>query len=144
MSSITILIADHDPARQSSCLRLLAAEQTVEVLGVVTGGLEAIAATAELKPRILLFDFNLLQQDAALLLSSVRRNSPSTRVILLTDCLSEAEILETLLHGAAGYIDTNNIAAFLLKAIRAVDEGEAWLPRRMLAEIVNRLNSDPA
>jgi DNA-binding NarL/FixJ family response regulator len=60
-------------------------------------------------------------------------------MILLTRRSSEAPILEVLCLGARGYLKETDISAFLPKAVRQVEAGEAWVPRKMVAKIVDRL-----
>jgi hypothetical protein len=60
------------------------------------------------------------------------RKSPQTKVILLTDGASDARTLEALSHGARlprqGLLTT-----FPARAVRVVDAGVAWVPRKMVA-----------
>ena len=60
-------------------------------------------------------------------------------MILLTRRASEAAILEALSIGVRGYLKETDINAFLPQAVRQVEAGEAWLPRKMELKIVDRL-----
>ena len=73
------------------------------------------------------------------LIPALRQKSPQTKVILLTDGASEARTLEALAHGARGYLDKALLTTFLARAVRVVDAGEAWVPRKMVARIMDRL-----
>ena len=57
----------------------------------------------------------------------------------MTDGASEARTLEALAHGARGYLDKALLTTFLARAVRVVDAGEAWVPRKMVARIMDRL-----
>ncbi|MBI3006939.1 MAG: response regulator transcription factor [candidate division NC10 bacterium] len=139
MTPITVVIADREKASRAACLRLLRPEKGIRVVGEARSGLEAIAA-AKLKPRILLLDVHMAAGNGVALLRILRQKSPRTKVILLTRRASQARILDVLAHGARGYLDKKAFRTFLLpKAVRLVDAGQAWVPRKMVAKILDRL-----
>lgn len=47
--------------------------------------------------------------------------------------------MDALSHGAQGYLERKALRAFLPKAVRVVDAGEPWVPRKMVAKILARL-----
>jgi two-component system nitrate/nitrite response regulator NarL len=138
MPPITVVIADREKASRAACLRLLGPEKGIRVVGEARSGLEAIAA-AKLTPRILLLDVHMAAGNGLTLLRLLRQKSPRTKVILLTRRASEARILDALSHGARGYLDKKVLRAFLPKAVRVVDAGQAWVPREMVAKLLDRL-----
>jgi len=140
MPPITIVIADQRRARGAACLRLLEPVREVRVVGQARTGPDAIAAT-RLKPRILLLDLGLSRAKGRSLLPVIRRASPDTKVILLAEDASEALILDALAQGAPGYLETRSLRPFLAKAVRVVVAGEAWVPRRMVTKVVQRLRA---
>jgi DNA-binding NarL/FixJ family response regulator len=138
-SQITVVIAERQPADRAACLRLLEPESGIRVVGEAKNGLEAITSTGHLQPRILLLDLGLAQAQRISLIPALRQKSPQTKVILLTDGASEVRTLEALAHGARGYLDKALLTTFLPRAVRVVDAGEAWVPRKMVAQIMDRL-----
>ena len=136
---ITVLIADDKEARRGFCLNLLRHEKGIRVLGEAQTDLEAITATVKLEPRILLLSLNFLKGKDNPLLLTLRQKSPQTRIILLSRLAPEARILEALSHGARGYLEEKALSTFLPKAVRCVDAGEAWVPRKMVAKIIDLL-----
>ena len=139
MLPITVLIADDKEARRVFCLSLLQNEEGIQVLGEATSDLEAVTLMVRLKPRILLLSSNLLKGKDSPLLLSLRQRSPQTSVILLTRRAPVARILEALSHGARGYLEEKVLSTYLPKAVRCVDAGEAWVPRKMVARIIDCL-----
>ena len=139
MARITVVIADRKKSGRTACLNILKLERWIDVAAEAGSGLEVIAAAARLKPRILLIHLNMLEGKKINLLWALRQKSPRTKVILLTCRVPEKPILEALSHGARGYIQEKNFSTFLPKAVRRVDAGEAWVSRKMVAKIINRL-----
>ena len=141
-TAITVLIADPKPAVRATCLRILQSEKGARVVGEARNRLETITATIKLKPRILLLDFRLSSGGGASLLPIICKKSPKTRVILFTGFPTpEARVLKALSFGARGYLDRKALGKFLAKAVRVIDLGEVWVPRKMVAKILDLLTT---
>jgi len=87
---------------------------------------------------------NLFKGKKDHLVRALRQKSPRTKIILLTRRARENQILEALSHGALGYLKEKAINGFLVKAVRKVDAGEAWVPRKVVARIIECLASRTA
>ncbi len=142
MPPITVVIASHERASRAACLGHLQSEKGIRVVAEARSGLEALAVV-RLKPHILVLDLSLFRGNGLLLLPVLRQRSPRTKVILLVGRVSEARILEALCQGALGYLGKEVLRAFLAKAIRAVEAGQAWVPRKMVGKITDRLLVSP-
>jgi DNA-binding NarL/FixJ family response regulator len=138
MSPITVVVADEEKERRAVCLRLLASEKGIRVIAEAGSAAETLAA-ARLSPRILLVDSRLAVGRDLVLLPIFRRESPRTRVIVLTGHSSGAALLDALSHGAHGFLNRRLLRVFLPKAVRKVDEGEPWVPRKMFPRIIESL-----
>jgi len=139
MPRTTVVIWDRTKSGRSACLRILEPEKWVQVAAEAGNGLEVMAAVARLEPRILLIHTNMLERKDIKLLWALRQKSPRTKPILLTRRLSEKTILEAFSHGVRGYLQESAISTFLPKAVRLVDAGQVWVPRKMVARVINRL-----
>ena len=139
MTRITVILAA-EPRDRALCRSLLPPAGAIEVVADVEGGEAALAAVARLRPQMLLLDLQRPRLDALAALPRIRLQSPRTRVILLTSRRTPtALILEGLRRGARGYLDRAAFRSFLLKAVRAVDAGEAWVPRQMVSRILDQI-----
>jgi DNA-binding NarL/FixJ family response regulator len=136
---INVLIADSDKRSRAACVRTIHSVRGFRVVGEAATGLEAVSATAKLKPRVVLLDLELSSEFGASLISVLRHKSARTRVILLVGRASEERILEALSHGAVGCVTKKNIARFLPEALEAVSSGEAWMSRKLIPKIMDRL-----
>lgn len=140
MSCIRIVIAEDDPGLRELLYEQLRVVPDFEVAAEARDGREAIANVGWLDPDILILDLGLPEIDGLEVLRVVRWFSPKTKVIIRSGRSEEATILETLRLGARGYIikgDGTNME----KAIRAVQRGEVWTRRRVLARMLNQLVS---
>ena len=137
-SVIRIVVAEDD-----SGLRELLCEQfgfapDFEVVAEARDGREAIANVGRLEPDILMLDLDMPEIDGLEVLRVVRWFSPKTKVIIHSGHDEESAILEALTLGARGYIIKCD-GTDLEKAIRAVQRGEVWARRRVLARVLNQL-----
>jgi len=137
-SIIRIVVAEDDPGLCELFREQLSLVSGFEVVGEAHSGWEAIATVGRLDPDILILDIDLPGIGGLEVLPVVRWCSPKTKMIVLSGHDEEATIMEALELGATGYIvkgDGTNIE----KAIRAVQRGEVWARRRVLARVFDQL-----
>ena len=139
MPSVTILIADSEKASRAAAARAIQSLRGMRVVGEARTGLEAVSLTGRLKPRVVLLDLNLSSEFGASLISVLRRKSSRTRVILLVGRASETRMIEALSHGAVGCVAKKDMSRFLPEALEAVASGEAWMSRKLIPKIMDRL-----
>lgn len=137
--NVTIVIADTEKSSRAAATRAIVPLRGMRVVGEAKTGLEAVTLTGRLKPRVVLLDLNLSSEFGASLISVLRRKSSRTRVILLVGRASEARIIEALSHGAVGCVTKKDMARFLPEALEAVASGEAWMSRKLIPKIMDRL-----
>ncbi len=139
MAFITVVVAA-EPRHQALCRRSLERESGIAVAAEAPPGAGALALAARLRPDVLLLDFTRARLDVLARLPGIRHRAAGTRVLLLTaPRTAETLILEALNRGARGYLDDAAIPALLGRAVRALHAGEAWVPRRMVSKLLDRL-----
>lgn len=136
-SVIRVVVAEDDPGLRELFCEQLSVAPDFEVIGEARSGREAIAAVERLDPDILTLDIDLPGIGGLEVLPVVRWCSPNTKVIVLSGHDEEATILEALELGAMGYIVKGD-GATLEKAIRAVQRGEVWARRRVVARVLDQ------
>jgi DNA-binding NarL/FixJ family response regulator len=65
---------------------------------------------------------------------------PSSRSLILTSEIPNFEMLQNSGFKARGYVLPEQRAQ-LVKAVRVVDDGEAWLPRKLVTDMLNRFTA---
>lgn len=140
MHIITVAIADWDRAELVACKRMLRHERDIMVVGQAATCKDVLDTVLRLKPRILLFSLGLCADMDFRLLLALRRECPATRVVLLIDHpVQEERLMHALSIGARGYLTHDAVRPYLAKAVHGVDQGEAWVPRKMLSRILERI-----
>ena len=129
------LVDDHAMVRQGLRM-LLEADPELEVVGEASDRAGAASLVASSAPDIVLVDLVLGGDSGLDVIADLRARHPETRVLVLTG-LREPQVHRNALQaGAAGIVEKEAAPEVLLKAIRRVSEGEAWVDRRMTASIL--------
>ena len=124
---IRVLLADdHDILRQGLQL-LLETQQDIEVVGEARTGREAIELTLRLRPDVAIVDITMPDLDGFETCQHIRRQQPTTQVLILTMHESEEYFLQALHMGAVGYLVKRAAPTDLIAAVRTVAHGEAYL-----------------
>lgn len=156
MQTITVAIADSNILRRTQLEQSLKNRQGVEVLtnkesssmGTTRNRRRSarsdlstvddlIARTKRLSPQVLLVNLNHCLESDGLMLQKLSEFCPETRIILLTENaqVEETKIISALAYGAKGYLDFTADPLMISKAVRVIQSGGAWIPRKMLGTI---------
>ena len=139
--SVRIVIADDHPIFRDGLKRLLEAEPTFKVIGEACDGVEAVGLVRQLRPEILLLDLAMPRRPGLEALRELNAQAVSARVILLTAAAEKEQIVEALQLGARGVVLKDSATQILLKSIRAVMNGEYWVGRESVSNLVQYLRS---
>ena len=99
----------------------------------------AVELCEKTSPNIILLDYSLQMGQSNLLVKSLCCCSKESKIILLGDSLSDEQVLECLFVGIYGYLDINDFDRFLIKAIKVVNQGEAWVTRRLVGKLIESI-----
>ena len=97
------------------------------MLGEARTGREAIAIALRLKPDVAIIDITMPDLDGLEACQRIRRQQPTTQVLILTMHESEEYFLQALRIGAAGYLVKKAAPTDLIAAVRIVAQGGAYL-----------------
>jgi len=76
-------------------------------------------------------------------MASLKASRPDLRIIVTGAGADDETILKALAAGAKGYVDEAATPAEFTTAIRIVNQGSVWAPRRVLSTFIERVTSSP-
>jgi DNA-binding NarL/FixJ family response regulator len=76
-------------------------------------------------------------------MASLKAARPDLRIIVTGAGIDEETILKAIASGAKGYVDEAATPAEFVQAIRIVNQGSVWAPRRVLSMFIERVSSSP-
>ena len=136
-----ILIADDHPIFRDGLKRLLESEGEFKVIGEACDGVEAVTMARQLIPEVMLLDLAMPRRQGLETLRELASDARSVRVILLTAAAEKEQIVEALQLGARGVVLKDSATQILLKSIRAVMNGEYWVGRESVSNLVQYLRT---
>jgi DNA-binding NarL/FixJ family response regulator len=125
MAAIRILIADDHPLFRDGMHGLLDSVPDTEVVGEATTGEEAIAQARALQPDVILMDIKMPGINGIESTRTILASHPRINVLMVTMLEDDESVFAAMRAGARGYVLKGANQAEILRAIRAVVNGEA-------------------
>ena len=76
-------------------------------------------------------------------MASLKASRPDLRILVTGAGADDETILKALAAGAKGYVDEAASPQEFTTAIRIVNQGSVWAPRRVLSTFIERVTSSP-
>jgi DNA-binding NarL/FixJ family response regulator len=124
---MTVLIVDDHPVVRQGLRVLLEVHDGIEVAGEAADGEQALARAAELAPDVILLDLKLPGMDGIAVLRELRASGTGARVLVLTSGNDPVQVGLALRSGASGFLYKDVDPDALVRAIRAVNDGNMLL-----------------
>jgi NarL family two-component system response regulator LiaR len=126
---------------REAIFNILASEEGIEIVAQITKprDIERLIL-GQVQADLLVLDMNMFNLDLVGILRLLREKSPSLIVLLLVEKYDEKRIFEAVCAGSLGYILKSTSASELIKSIRALINGEAWIERKMMAKVISRFS----
>ena len=119
VSTVRVFIVDdYEPWRRFVC-SVLQKRPELEIVGEVADGLEAVQRAGELHPDVILLDIGLPSLNGIEAARRLRRISPHSKILFVSQESSTEVVQEALNTGACGYVVKSN-ATDLLRGVNAL------------------------
>jgi DNA-binding NarL/FixJ family response regulator len=125
--TIRVLIADDHRLVRDGLKRLIDDQAGMEVVAEAMNGPEALLLARELLPAIAIVDVSMPGMDGVALTRLLQECCPEVRVLALTRHDDAAFVRQMMQAGASGYVLKQSASAELIRAIRSVSGGIAYV-----------------
>jgi DNA-binding NarL/FixJ family response regulator len=121
-----LVVDDHSVVQQG--LQLLFGDlDDLELVGVVQTGEEALDAVARLQPQVVLMDVRLPGIDGVSAVKRIQQTAPGVQFVMFSAYGDKRLLSDALSAGARGYVMKGSPPEDLVRAIRTVAEGKAFV-----------------
>jgi DNA-binding NarL/FixJ family response regulator len=125
--TIRVLVADDHTVVREGIRHVLEREPGFEVVAEAASGSEVLALAERHRPDVAVLDISMPGESGIQVAAQLRQRLPEIRILILSMYDNAEYVLESVRAGAHGYILKDTAATELRRAIRAVQNGEAFL-----------------
>ena len=134
-----VLVEDEDLVRRT--LRSILDQSGFSVRGAAATAQAGVELTLRERPDICLVDIRLPDRDGIEVARELTTGDPSIAVVMFSASAEHEDLIDAIRAGAVGYLLKGMDPERLADALRGVVEGEAAIPRPLMAHLVKELQT---
>lgn len=139
MKRISILIIEDNRLLREGLTAMIGKQQDLKVAAAFGDCTKALHSIRELKPNLVLLDLGLRNQNSLQLVRVLKKNYPSTKVIVMDLVPSQEDVLEFVQAGVSGFLLKDATINDFLKTIRLVASGAKILPPHLTESLFSQI-----
>jgi DNA-binding NarL/FixJ family response regulator len=128
--SIRVLVVEDYEPFQRFVVSILQKQPELQIICNVSDGLEAVKKAEELQPDLILLDVGLPSLNGIEVARQIRKLSPKSKILFLSQESSAEMVQGALGTGAQGYVLKSDAKRELLEGVNAVLRGEQFVGGR--------------
>lgn len=136
---IRLFVVDDHPIMRYGIVSLFDCEPSVNVVGSVASGQEALIAIPQLEVDVVLTDMRMAGMDGDVFVSSLQKICRHIRCAMLTNYHSDEEVFRAVQAGIRGFILKTAPMEDIIEAVRVVHEGGHWIPQPIAQQLASRV-----
>jgi len=140
---IKLVLADDHRMMQDGLKSRLESEENLTILACVGSGNDALKATRELAPDVLLLDINMPDMNGIEVLETLQKENTETSVIMLSMHDTKEYVVRSIKSGAKGYVLKDVGSDDLVVAINQVAQGHSYLSPQASDKLLEQINEKP-
>jgi DNA-binding NarL/FixJ family response regulator len=137
--AIRLLIVDDHAVVRKGLAMVLRLESDLEVVGEAENGRVGLDAAQRLNPDIVLVDLVMPEMDGQEMALALRKTNPQIKIMMLTGTEVDDRVYDLIAAGIEGYVLKNIEPGELVRAIRAVVHGEAYLHPDVMKKVIAQM-----
>jgi NarL family two-component system response regulator LiaR len=139
VSVTKVLIADDHSTFSEGLQRVLSEEQDMQVVGIARNGEQAVVMAREFQPDVVIMDIAMPVLNGIEATRQIKEMLPTTAVLVLSAYGYAPYVFSVLEAGAGGYLLKNTPMRELIRAIRALRDGESVFDQEVAEKVLKNL-----
>src|ERR1700740_135257 len=131
-SSIRVLVVEDTQPFRKYKQSTLRKRPELQVVGEVIDGLEAVETAEKVQPDLIVLDIGLPSLNGIEVARKVRKVSPKSKILFVSQESCNDVVQEALRSGASGYVVKSNAGSELLPAVKAVLQGKQFVSASLM------------
>jgi DNA-binding NarL/FixJ family response regulator len=136
---IRILVAEDHLVARVGVTTIVNMQPDMEVVGEASNGQQAVEMFRKLQPDVALLDMRMPVMGGVEAAQKIRGEFPNAHLIALTTYGGDEDIRRALAAGVQAYLTKDVLHDELLRAIRAVQAGQTYLPAAVAASLAAQM-----
>jgi DNA-binding NarL/FixJ family response regulator len=139
---IRILVCDDQAIIRDGLALMLNLERDMQVVGMAEDGHDAIVLMEQHTPDLVLMDLKMPGVNGVEATRQIRRQYPTTKILVLTTYDDDSWIFDAIRAGANGYLLKDTPREQLIAAIRGTIAGKAYVDPDIASKLLLRVASN--
>jgi len=139
---IRVMSVDDHPLLREGIVAVVNSQKDMQIVAQAASGSEAVEQYRKHRPEVVLMDLRLPDISGIDAMSSICKEFPEARVIVVTTVDGDAEIHRALAAGAGGYVLKSMPPKDLVEVIRQVNAGKKRIPGEVAARLAEHFDGD--
>lgn len=141
---IRILLVDDHAVVREGVRALLEHRPGMGIVGEAGSASDALARLDALAPDVVVMDMKMPGLPAIEAIAEIRRRLPSCNVLVFTSYAEDSQVRDALAAGATGYLLKDTLGDDLVRAVREVAAGHAWLHPQAQRQMLDWMRRPPS
>jgi DNA-binding NarL/FixJ family response regulator len=143
MEPTRVLLADDHPVFLGGLRALLDSTPSVDVVGEVATGTEAVTESTERQPDVVVMDIQMPGLNGIDATREIVARSPHVGVLILTMFEDDDSVFAAMRAGARGYLLKGSAPSDIVRAVETVGRGEAVLGPAIARRLIDFFAASP-
>ena len=139
---IRVLVVEDHLMTRMGLVHALSLMKDIELVAEASDGQMGINYAIQYKPDVILMDIGLPKVDGIQATKAIRDAQISSKILMFTSRDNQDDVFDSLSAGADGYIMKGANEAQIENAIKAVNDGTAWLDPAIAKMVLSSIKKD--
>jgi DNA-binding NarL/FixJ family response regulator len=141
MAGISVLVVDDHALFADALQAQLRRERDLSPVMVAYNARDALQQASTTRPAVVILDLVLHERSGLDLVEEIRRASPESNIVILTAVESVEDVVTAVSRGARAWLPKTVDSHHLVRVVRGVSRGEAWLTPDLLGRVLTDLTA---